>query len=295
MPESAQVIIRAAQLPEGICYQSDQERLNGFVAAMSGELPGNFSSVNRGSDLPSVNNRGLPWIRQNPNGSPDGTYEFWNGAWRRLAYLPAPGVICLWLGNASALDTLDGGEPGVATIYSGPFWEIVTELSAKFPLGVGTLPSELAVAVGATGGEEKHVLTMEELPASIPPCKQNHFITQGSNGTNAQVTTGGASFKSSEPDETFSPLGSGVAHNTMPPYVGVYFIRRTVRIYINASAGSPTGPSSGGIQHYFGGFLDPNGNVVGNVGDLYTSVPASGGDGSGWRKASNSGLDTGWI
>ncbi len=43
-----------------------------------------------------------------------------------------------------------------------------------------------------------------------------------------------------------------------------------------------------------GAFSDPNGNVVGNVNDMYKSAVSLGGDGSLWVKVTGTATDTGW-
>lgn len=55
-----------------------------------------------------------------------------------------------------------------------------------------------------------------------------------------------------------------------------------------------TGAGGGGVTANVGGFLDPNGNVTGSVGDTYYSRFADGGDGSTWFKGSGTATNTGW-
>lgn len=61
-------------------------------------------------------------------------------------------------------------------------------------------------------------------------------------------------------------------------------------------ATGPPGPAgANGVANVtIGGFLDPNGSVVGNVKDLYFSSPALGGDGTMKVKTSGTGTNTGW-
>lgn len=80
-------------------------------------------------------------------------------------------------------------------------------------------------------------------------------------------------------------------------------------IYINESNGdfyeysggvwvlrfsSGGGGGGAGLTYYQGAFLDPNGNQTGNVGDVYYSRMALGGDGSIWFKGSGNSTDQGW-
>lgn len=262
---------------------------------MSGELPGNYGSVNQGSNLPDVNDRGIWWLRENSDGSPDGAYKFWNGQWRRRATLPGPGVICLWMGTPGDVSLLDGGDTDPVTIYSGPFWEIVSEFAARFPVGVGTFESAGAVAVGDTGGKDQVSLTTAQLPEDL-----GSFVDPVTKAFGKTTGVGGAAIGGAGPWQDlamadFIKGGNGDAHENRPPYIGVYFIRRTARIYVNASASSSSPSGTQGMQQYFGGFTNPNGNVIGNVQDLYFSQPSLGGDGRLWSKTAGNGTNTGWV
>ena len=54
------------------------------------------------------------------------------------------------------------------------------------------------------------------------------------------------------------------------------------------------GGGGAGLTYYQGASLNPNGVQVGNIGDVYHSKIALGGDGSTWWKATGNGTDTGW-
>lgn len=148
MPEDAQIVLTPGVLPEGFCPMSEQERYSGYTAATTALLPGNFSSFNMGSSQPTVDNQGLPWIKQNADGSLIGIYTFANGAWARPHEIPpgSNGFRALWVGTTLELETYDGGAAGAVTDYSGPFWAVDSDFTDKIPVGAGT---NAAVGVNA--------------------------------------------------------------------------------------------------------------------------------------------------
>ena len=208
-----------------------------LVALMNANLGGTFTVVNIGENTPDPADRIYPWIRTIGE-MPDRVYVFVNGAWMSL-HPDFIGKIVMWEGVAgSALWSLDGGDgtnPVVTppTAISGAMWEQVTQLAAKFPLGAGTLPSGTVIGVGTTGGEENHSLTVPELAphTHLNPLVSND-VEQGTGDHKAALTTNSALWSVT----TQSTGGSGtppvvVPHNTMPPYYGIHFIRKTIRQY----------------------------------------------------------------
>src|SRR6185295_15194774 len=249
MSENAQIIFVPGTLPESACYATEQERLNAFMAYSSGSLPGNFSTFNYGETTPGSDDRDKPWHRLNVDGSPSypGMWDFFDGAWRQRHPLP-PGVILMWDGAPGDIDTLDDGVAGTATIYTGPFWEIVTAMAARMPIGVGNLPSGTALAVTNTGGEENHTLVTNELPkhkhqmfvddqgtsnSGINPTSSTYVYRERVADVNtdyrmSKVRSDDASVPSVAPT---GEAGNDQGHNNLPPYYTVYFIRLTIRQY----------------------------------------------------------------
>lgn len=113
-----------------------------------------------------------------------------------------------------------------ASLFGGT-WE---RLKDRFLLASGD--SYLA---GSTGGEERHVLTVDEMP------EHNHALLKGSGASESEAKPGMAQAK---PDRsfgyadakydgkyywqsyTFYTGGGNVSHNNMPPYLAVYMWKR---------------------------------------------------------------------
>lgn len=234
MPENAQIVFTPATLPEGSCFASEQERFNAFGSYLSGYLPDNYSTVNFGPDAPEANDRDKPWFRSNSDGSPDGVYFYFNGSWKRTHPLD-PGHIHLWLGSAGAVDSLDGGAAGTATVDAGPFWEVVADFAAKFPVGVGTFASGTNVAVAGTGGEDRHTLSTQELPEVLGRLGdgiEKILAKKDSGAGNVSFGSIAGSWQSYE--NLSDAIRGGTAatdksHQNLPPYLGVYMIRRSIR------------------------------------------------------------------
>ena len=103
--------------------------------------------------------------------------------------------------------------------FIGGTWE---QLKDRFLLGAGDTYSN-----GATGGEATHTLTKSELPAE----KLNIYVSSGWLGyknTTANAGSGiaGLGYQDGTALKTEN-MGSGNAHNNMPPYLVVYIWKRT--------------------------------------------------------------------
>lgn len=173
----------------------------------------------------------------------------------------------LYTGSEASLTTYDGGNTSVSSVSSGPMWQIDSTFSGRFPVGVGTLPSGTVINVTGTGGEEQVTLNSTQ----VPVVEHFHGIGVGINtpstgGTNddfafvmrnwtatsgtpytmdtcqgaggsgsypipysTTATSGSASTTNNIQTGTSSSALSG--HDNMPPYVGVYVIKRTGRVY----------------------------------------------------------------
>lgn len=185
---------------------------------------------------PAATDRDKVWARTSA-GAPTTPFMwiFFNGLWVAKHPIAAGTLWAMpYTGSVASIATLDGGAVGVVSDNSGPFWEAVTSLAARMPIGAGTLPSGLVLAVGDTGGEEKHVLTMAELPDE-PLGPKAFRIPTGRFAFTADIL---APAGGSQADPLTTDLnmdlqlgGSDAPHQNMPPYVTMTFLRRTGRIY----------------------------------------------------------------
>lgn len=93
-------------------------------------------------------------------------------------------------------------------------------------VGAGTGAGLTARVVGATGGEEAHVLSAAEMPVHNHAGEHGSlFIDTASTGVvNANVALGGGQYTQ---NTVTDPAGSGAAHNNMPPFAVVTPIIKT--------------------------------------------------------------------
>lgn len=226
-------------LSSGVCYATEQERLNDFSAHQTVVFPTTFAGITVSSTHPSDTTQA--WLKLDSLGRPTQLYYFAQGAW--LSIHPAvPGTTILWKDALPNFDTFDGGDANALSQISGHMWDQVTDANARIPIGVGTLPSGAVIAVAGTGGEEKHTITVSELPA------HSHFVSNIDQSLSA-LTPANFLAKGNLPDDAqsfdynlygtattptignSSNTGGGQASNNMPPYYGVYLLRRTTRLY----------------------------------------------------------------
>jgi predicted double-glycine peptidase len=105
-------------------------------------------------------------------------------------------------------------------------------LCDKFILGAGS-----CFATGTTGGEEKHALTIDEMPIHEHTHLQSEFNSGGfdaSNDSHGSTSGGGLrislgdnlSWNGIEKQNTLSSSGNNAPHNNMPPYYALAYIMK---------------------------------------------------------------------
>lgn len=119
--------------------------------------------------------------------------------------IPRGGVM-LWYGDANAIPTgwaICNGQNGTP------------DLRGRFALGASD-----KYALGATGGEETHTLTIAEMPRHYHKFPLGRY--QGNGSGIAQRETG---VHTGDYDYT-GDTGEGQPHNNMPPYLALYYIMK---------------------------------------------------------------------
>ena len=222
-----QILFTFAALSDDYCFDDPQSFAVDIVNGLSGELDGDVSLFTEGNSVPSTANEDRLWHKLSADGSPDRWFKYWQGQWVSLHETPASGSERrIWVGTTGELETYDGGASGTVTPTTGPMWEVDTVFDAKFPFGVGTTANGTVVAVNDTGGTDEHTLTVPELPAHTHE------------GTSAVDTPFNVNVESGSPNlriDVTGSTGDDLPHNNMPPYTGVYFIKRTLRKFHVAS------------------------------------------------------------
>lgn len=231
MPTS--VTISTQSVPSGFCFTTWQESWVYLVSLLRGSLGTTAGFINYGPDTPSADSRDKPWFRTDDQYSPIRWYSYHHGlgVWVSKFY-PDPNDQRRWpyTGSLASVDTLDGGTAGVATVTSGPFWEVDTAMEHRFLVGVGTFPdSSTTVDVNETGGSDEVVLTEAGIPIhdhGLPGASIPYYTTPG---TGIDLITRGDNPNTAASAITDHSYGDGEGHNNLPPYYGVYWIKRTVR------------------------------------------------------------------
>lgn len=257
------ITLTAPSLPYNYCPSNYQQLANDIIGgtqATFNSAIGN-SFFNFGPTVPALNNQVYPWLDNDGN-----WWVFNQGRWTSKNPVAPNGFDRrIFVGTPTDLLSYDGGD-GTATVtdVTGPMWMIDTAFEARFPVGVGSFAASGAVSVQGTTtttsvvGEDKHTLTVPETAFNehthgvaqlIAPANDDYYLVNkswsglgsyptqilqgaagsGGGGAGPSITTGDIGTTTS--DKTGNDSQNAVGHNNLPPFYGVYFIKRTARVY----------------------------------------------------------------
>jgi hypothetical protein len=135
-------------------------------------------------------------------------------------YLPWIGVVPA--GAVIAMDSPSGCEG----ILGG--WEPFKAGEGRFVIGVGKSSEKYASQhdyQDKHGGDEKHILTVDELPKSTVELAWAQSV-DGSSSTFNQFVGGGSRPGTGHFKEKFDLPGKGEAFEAMPPYIALYLCKK---------------------------------------------------------------------
>lgn len=249
MPNLTLITLTPPSLPVSYCplnYQNLANDIIGGTQAVFNSTIGN-SFFNFGPTFPAINNRIYPWLDE------DGQWWIFDqGFWVYKNTVAANGYDRrIFVGTTTDLLSYDGGDGTVtAGTTFGPMWMVDTSFDARFPVGVGAFAASGSVAVLGTAtstsvvGEDQHLLTTAEMPTHTHQVSIKTFGHGGEDGARVAADGGTSSptltnnvtvFPSSTLDPDVDAIaantGGNAAHNNLPPFYGVYFIKRTIRVY----------------------------------------------------------------
>lgn len=244
----SEVSILPLSVPEGACFPGTTQGVINFVAKyLEGYLPAGLTGIICSQTTPDPADNDKVWLKLASDNSPIGIYKRFAGFWVRPHPIPPQSgrlefTINLDLIGVRSLD-LDA-DPGtfVATEFSGPFWEEVTELAGRYALGAGTVPgSGATINETDSGGSDQFTLTEAQLPAhrhtgkayyagngaTLPDLSgvQDKFYHENSSHTILSSPPTLFTAAGVLTDET----GSGETVTHPGPYRGGRWIRRTAR------------------------------------------------------------------
>lgn len=130
--------------------------------------------------------------------------------------VPKGGII-MWSG------TIDGNGSPIINGVADTSWHICNgtggtpNLTDKFIMGAGG-----TYAVGNTGGEKTHILTVAEMPAHAHKIG-GHYFSKSGTGTQFNSVS---NYPDSDTSLTGETVGGGGAHNNLPPYFALAFIMK---------------------------------------------------------------------
>lgn len=135
--------VRNGSLLPGICFRTEQARLNAFNSVSYVEIPSGFAGVLVQPSTPTVEQQSYLWVQTDSFNNPIRQFlfssQYGGWVWRHYWDADDPRMV-LYTGPLGDIALLDGGDAGAITATTGSFWEISNEFTDRIPVGAGTLP-----------------------------------------------------------------------------------------------------------------------------------------------------------
>lgn len=244
MPTTLTAPVLPPTLSANYCFTTWQQVANDLVGGATVQFDSTGATfVLKQNFTPDASQRAYLWF--NTDTSRTLYYLGSAGKWvSRNSESPSNASRRIFTGLLADIDTYDGGSVGTVGDVSGPMWERDTAFNDNAPYGVGVA----ITPVLATGGASTSTIAQVNLPA-VTLSVNTPIIGQASVGapeavvgsTYGSTAVAGSGRAVDSTSSDFSgryltkgqteTLGSGTALNVQNKYVGVYFIRRTSRIY----------------------------------------------------------------
>lgn len=248
------LVILPGTLPEGYCWPSNPDDFQRVILELARvKLPATSGGgVVISQNTPATTDWDKLWVRTDGSGNlirnyTHGGYGVWVSPHPEP---PASAKRLLWTGTENALKTFDEGVDEAVTAVTGPFWEVDHDFDGRFPIAPGTVDDDLDVAVGDQGGASTVVLTANQLaqhkhlsPARFRLANEDVTFTDFQGKVPFTDTTGQCD-PDTDPHSDFNhaytefndvPAAGTEGHPNLPPYRGVFVIKRTVRQFYSVS------------------------------------------------------------
>jgi len=240
------------------CYPASADAFQKLLLGLArAKLTANFNGVVYGENAPASSDWDKLWVRQDSGGNLIRVYTHGSyGVWVSPHPIPVGSLaLMIWKGSEAELKAYDEGVDEAVTAVTGPFWEIDHDFDFKVPVGAGTNGTAYdgnpatVLAVGDTGGEERHVLLEAEMASHKHLMASSHTTDTTSDIDKSWEDIGGSEAATLTPEKVidvtsgdfarvhpYTKTESGLtnrdkSHQNMPPYRTVYFAKRTARLY----------------------------------------------------------------